>query len=268
MVTVSFVLGMLTKEILSLQHPIVKHFVNLRKNKAYREEHRSLLVTGMNALCELSSSHCFTRLLVVKKKTVPFRYQAIETLIVTEDILKKITGLETPEDIVAEIPQPKESDLSRCERILLLDKISDPGNLGTLLRTAVALKWDAVFHLEGSVDLFNDKVLRSSKGAIFRLPFSRGNEASLQALIDTHVQKTPWTLFAADPRGDPLAKYLPCQGPLILAIGNESQGLSPFISMTFQRVALPMDGAMESLNAAIAGSIFMYILRGHCHERS
>lgn len=259
---VSSVLDMLAKEILSLQHPIVKHLVQLRSNKAYRDEHCSLLVTGINALKELSPTHHFLRVLVKKGCSVPFSYQSEETLVVSEEILKKITGLEQPEEVIAEIRQPLDTDISQCTRILLLDKVSDPGNLGTLLRTALAFGW-GVFHLEGGVDLFNDKVVRSSKGAIFRLPFSRGNEKALAALI----AKKPWILLAADPTGDNVQERPPCQNPLILAIGNESQGLSPYISQKFQRVCLPMSGKMESLNAAVAGAIFMFLLKDY-HVRS
>lgn len=252
---------MLAKEILSLQHPIVKHLVQLRQTKAYREEYRSLLVTGSNVIEELAQVHRFKRVLLQKGYSAPFPFHAQETLVVTRAIIEKIAPLENPEKIVVEMDLPQPSSLSSKKRVLLLDKISDPGNLGTLLRTALAFGWDGVFILEGSVDLFNDKVVRASKGAIFHLPFACGNEDSLTQLLNAH----PWTLLAASASGEDVKQWIsnPLHPhPLLLAIGNESRGLSDFVSRQFTHVALPMRGTMESLNAAVAGGIFLYLFQG------
>ncbi len=253
---------MLTKEILSLQHPIVKHLVHLRKSKAYRDEQGTLLITGRNVLEELSKSRRFKRVLLEKGSSASFSYNAEETLFVSKEILSKITGLVSAEEIVAEIEKPPSSDLSHKRRVLVLDRIADPGNLGTLLRTALGFGWDGVFLLEGSVDLFNDKALRASKGAIFSLPFSYGDEKSLEFLLS----KQSWTLLAADPRGDDSSTFASLPSPLLLAIGNESQGLSPFIVSRFTSISLPMNKKMQSLNAAVAGGILLYLLQGPRHE--
>ena len=248
---------MLTKEILSLQHPTVKHLTHLRQNKAYRDEQGTLLITGINVLNELSQTLTFKRVLLLKNAAAPFSYKAEETLYVSKEILAKITGLESPEPIIAEIARPQASDLSMKNRVLVLDKIADPGNLGTLLRTALAFGWEGVFLLEGSVDLFNDKALRASKGAIFSLPYFSGDEQALEALLS----KKSWTALAADVKG-PGAKA-PSPTPLLLAIGNEAHGLSEFVANRFSPIALPMSNKMESLNAAVAGGILLYLLREH-----
>jgi len=260
MFSIFSILVMLAKEILSLQHPIVKHLVQLRQSKAYREEYRSLLVTGSNVIKELAQTHRFKRVLLQKGYSAPFPFHSQETIVVTRAIIEKVAALENPEEIVVEIDQPRPSSLSFKKRVLLLDKISDPGNLGTLLRTALAFGWDGVFVLEGSVDLFNDKVVRASKGAIFHLPFACGTENALTQLLNAH----PWTLLAASASGQDVKQWISNDHapPLLLAIGNESRGLSDFISQQFTHVALPMKGPIESLNAAVAGGIFLYLFQG------
>jgi TrmH family RNA methyltransferase len=245
---------MLAKEILSLQHPLVKHLVRVRQNKSYREAQETVLFTGINALKELAQSHSFEKLFIQKGFNLPFSHSAKETYIVSKEVLSKITALENPEGVAAELRKPEPQDLSKCQRVLLIDKLSDPGNLGTLLRTALSFGW-GVFIMEGSVDLFNDKTLRASKGAIFSLVFDRGDEEHLKKLLS----KRPWKLLAADPEG----KKLPVvkQEPLILAIGNEAHGLSSFIKKTFETIAIPMKNHTESLNAAIAGGILLYLFQ-------
>ncbi len=255
---------MLAKEILSLQHPIVKHLVLIRQNKAYRQEQRSLLITGKNVIEELAQLYTFKRVLLQKGYSAPFPFKSQETIVVSRAIIEKITSLENPEELVAEIDQPQPSSLVMKNRVLLIDKISDPGNLGTLLRTALAFGWDGVFVLEGSVDLFNDKVVRASKGAIFQLVFDHGNEQDLEQLL----QARSWMLLAANTSGQAVEHFVPNSHPLLLAIGNESHGLSDFVSQRFQPVSLPMKGNMESLNAAVAGGIFLYLLQGAYDESS
>lgn len=247
---------MLAKEILSLQHPIVKHLVALRSSKAYRKEQGTLLITGSNMFSEIAGLHNFRRILLQRGHPIPFSYKSEETLIVTEEILRKITGLSNPEPIAAEVVQPPPSDLTNFQRILILDRISDPGNLGTLLRTALALGWNGVFHLEGSVDLFNDKALRASKGAIFHIPFVCGDEPALIKLMGTKNRR----FFVADAQGEDVRTIKPSDEPLMLALSNESQGSSEFFRSHFHPIALLMQKEMESLNVAIAGGILMYIL--------
>jgi len=245
---------MLTKEILSLQHPLVKHFVRVRQNKRYRDEQEAVLFTGLNAIKELSQTHTFEKLLIQKGFDPPFPITAKETYVVSQEILAKITSLENPEGIAVELRKPEPCELDACPRVLLIDQLNDPGNLGTLLRTALGFGW-GVFIMEGSVDLFNDKVLRASKGAIFSILFDRGNEEKLKNLLS----KQPWKLFAADPEGKNLPTQI--QGPLMLAIGNEAHGLSPFVKKTFEKISIQMKNHTESLNAAVAGGILLYLFQ-------
>ncbi len=248
---------MISKEISSLQHPLVKHWVRLRTSASYRLRENALLITGENILSELANAHTFNYLIIQKGTPLPRSIPCKEICVVSEEILKKITGLVQPGPMAAELPLPPLSDLRHCERILVIDQVNDPGNLGTLIRSALAFGWDGAFLLEGSADPFNDKALRASKGAVFRLKLARGDEHALAALIATKK----WTVYGADMAGRAVEENFSYPPPFMLILGNEAQGLSASSRQNSSLLSLPMPGAMESLNVAVAGSIFMFLLR-------
>ncbi len=243
------------REISSLQHPLVKHLVKLRQDRDYRYECRRVLLSGTKLIKELSTQFHF-RTLFVQEGTA-FSANADQLFYTTPQILKKVTGLENPEPIAAEIDMPMPQDLSTAHFLLILDGVSDPGNLGTLLRTAKALGWDGAFLTPGSTDPFNEKAVRAAKGATFTLPWRSGTWEELTALLQTRKM----TLLAADVSGEDLAA---CKAatPLALALGNEAHGLAPQLKEKAKLIAIPMRGRMESLNVATAGAIFMYELKG------
>lgn len=247
--------NILMSYLFSLQHPLVKHLVKLRKNRIYRYEQRTVLISGIKLICELSQKFFFKNILLEKTYQPSFPYKAQQTYTTSLAILEKITGLETPEPIAAEICMPIFQDLKSSKRLLILDRVVDPGNLGTLLRTALAFDWD-VFLLEGCVDLYNDKALRAAKCATFFLNLIQGNLVDLWNLL----KKESFCIYAADAKGDKIQKNL-SEKPIALALGNESHGLSPFIIQQAKKIAIPIQKPVESLNVAIAGAIFMYLLQ-------
>ncbi|GJP35598.1 hypothetical protein CLOM_g20096 [Closterium sp. NIES-68] len=188
-------------------------------------------------------------------------------------------------------------DLSR---VLVLDGVQDPGNLGTLLRTALAFDWRGVFLLPGCCDPFNDKALRASRGVLFRLPVAVGDWSHLLSLASHHnlsllaahpaaaaplpPPAAPAAAAAVDPT-DPAATLAaapdattspgasappstptsPSPPPrgLCLVLGSEGQGLSATALRLCQPVAIPMPGGAESLNVAVAGGILLFLLGPH-----
>lgn len=212
-------------KITSLDNPLVKHFVKLRTKSSYREEHNSVLVASKKLVDELSA-------LVSPKKVLT---QAPEA------IFKKITGQNSPEAVVAEFERPKPSCLLGLDHILVLDRIQDPGNLGSLVRTALALGWQGVLFLEGCCDPFNEKAFSASRGALFRLPFAFGGLDEIDA-----------PLLVADLEGQEPTFQKRCA----LVLGNEGSGST----IEAPKISIPHKGEMESLNVAAAGSILMYTL--------
>jgi len=230
-------------EISSLRHPFVKEFIELRLEKTARTAAGSLPLIGEKMIRELSSKVTLKTLIT----TEPSDIRAQKKIIVTPEILKKMTGLPSPDGYAAIAPLPQPQPLTKCQRLLILDGLSDPGNLGTLLRTALALKWDGVLFTPGTVDPFNDKALRASKGALFFLPFSY------------EISDLPSKIYVADLDGMPLSK-LEAKPPFALILSNEGSGPSEWAEKIAEKVSIPMHNEVESLNVAASGSIFLYAM--------
>ena len=154
-------------------------------------------------------------------------------------------------------PFPYGNPLTDKKWLVALDGVSDPGNLGTLLRTAIALGWEGVYILENSCDPFNDKALRAAKGATFKLPIAYGSWESLLKIAKANNLE----IVASDMDGESPEDLDPNVGKLLI-VGNEGLGLSDKAQKHAKRVTIPMSGNMESLNVAVAGGIMMYALKG------
>ena len=238
---------MLAKKISSLQHPLVLYWAKLLKDRALRSKSHCCIITGEKLIRELSNRLVIKSLISTKEtKTIP----AENYFIATEGILKKITGLASPDGYAAEITLPSPQDLSSSKRLLVLDQIQDPGNLGTLLRSAHALGWDGAVFTPGTVDPFNDKALRAAKGASFYLPFAIENRETIASWKHTHL--------IADIRGEPLGKSA-FTSPIALILSSEGQG--PNFWPNGKRIYIPMQSGVDSLNVASAGAILLYAMR-------
>jgi TrmH family RNA methyltransferase len=244
------------KKITSLQHPLVKHWVHLREDRDYRYQTKRVMISGLKLVSELAQLLPF-RTLIVEEGHAPLSCSADQVITVPSQVLKKLTGLKNPEPIAAEIDMPRSANLTSVDFLLILDRISDPGNLGTLLRTALALGWQGVFLTAGSADPCNEKAIRAAKGATFKLPWTIGSLSELTGLL----QAKPFTLLAADSQGKDVAKCHLKASPLALILGNEANGIDAELIKKAQIVCIPMQSSMESLNVASAGAILMYQLK-------
>jgi TrmH family RNA methyltransferase len=168
---------------------------------------------------------------------------------------------ESPQGVlaVAEIPDRSLDTLALPPRarLVLLDGVQDPGNVGTIVRTAAALGAVAVLALPGTVDLWNAKVVRSAMGAGFHVPAF----ACTWDELDTFRRRQPVTLWGADAGGTAL-ETLETPDRLALVVGNEGAGLSPeSLGRVDRLVSLPINSTVESLNVAVATGILLYQLR-------
>lgn len=169
--------------------------------------------------------------------------------------IARISDVETPSGIVcvsATRAQTPQALLEDPGLVALLAGISDPGNAGTLLRSAEAFGVTRVLFGTGSVDPYHPKVVRAAMGAIFRLGLAPAEPAELEAAVDAG-----WTVTGLDARGEPIAG-LSWPQRSVLAVGSERHGLGDFAPLCGRTAAIPMAGQAESLNAAIAGSIALY----------
>jgi TrmH family RNA methyltransferase len=246
----------LASQIKSLQHPIVKNCVSLRKQASFKRQSPSVFILGKKDLLDLPSHIKILRLFSLDNNF--YSLKAKEYYVVSEEVLKKISGVMQPEGLAAEVEFPY-LPTKKIERLLVADGIKDPGNLGTLIRTALAFGFDALYLLHECVDPFNDKVVRSTKSALFSLPLLQGNEEEFLAFCKAHTLH----LYQADLQGSTPEKSK-IQKPLALILGSEAQGTSPFIKKIANPLTIPMQPIADSLNVAVAGGILMYNLSSLC----
>ena len=184
-----------------------------------------------------------------------------EVAAVTDREFASAAGTESPQGVLAigEIPRfgLERLELRADARILILDALQDPGNVGTILRTAAALGVMATVSLPGTVDLWNAKVVRSAMGAQFHHPAFRTTWEEL----DPFLSAASVAVWGADGAGAP-PNAAPAPSRLALVLGNEGSGLRPEARRRCTRlVGLPVTQAVESLNVAVAAGILIYALR-------
>lgn len=234
--------------ITSAQNPLIKHLFKLRTNRSYRHEQKKLILVGEKLVRDVCEKHSAETILFVN---TPPAVSANKTFQTTPSIIKKISGVDSPEGIIAEVAMPEIQIESHENRIVALDGIQDPGNLGTLIRTALAFNWGAVWFLPNCCDPFNEKALRAAKGATFKIPLCTGSWEELANL--NHV------CYAADTEGTKIENVSPHK-KLTLILGSEGQGLTEKSLQISEKITIPMHKQSESLNVGVAGGILMYLL--------
>lgn len=243
---------------------------DLRRRRG-RERQQLFIVEGVRAIEELLRSSLTIRGALATDRLATNARGAslmeaiiarnVETAHVSDEELASAAEAESSQGIlaIAEVPIRNVEALATPAnaRLLVLDAVQDPGNVGALLRTAAALGVSATIALPGTADLWNAKVVRGAMGAHFH---HFAIALTVDELADFLGQRGI-PLWAADQHGDPLTSARPL-GPLAIAVGNEGSGLSPAIRQRAVRlVSLPIEQAVESLNVAVAAGILLYELR-------
>ena len=182
---------------------------------------------------------------------------------VTDRELKKLSDTDHPQGVLLVVEEPADDGelLGGLERprALLLDGIQDPGNAGTLIRTARAFGLDGVIALDGTVDLFNSKVVRAASGALAHIPVFRRPWLEVEGWF----AERETALLVAGAEGEDVRGITP-PASWVLAVGNEGAGpRSEVLARASRVVAIPMDPAADSLNAGLAGAILLFALSPH-----
>lgn len=174
--------------------------------------------------------------------------------ILDDSLMDRVAATVTPAGIIAVLPIPVADDGWRtADRLLVLDGLTDPGNVGTIVRTAVACGYRHIALL-GGIDPYSPKVVRASMGGIYRAHIH---------LLPPGALDVPHTVYALDMGGDNVFDVVP-QNPFALVVGSEAQGVSQAVRDRADRViGLPMQGGMESLNAAVSCCVTMYVLNNN-----
>ena len=241
------------------------------KRRKSREKHSLFVAEGVRSVEELLKSRLDIRgILTAPQLDDAPRGLALRALIaergaesanVNELEFRSAAETESPQGVIAiaEIPQHSFNQLTgkKSLRLLVLDALQDPGNVGTILRTAAALGADATVALPGTVDIWNAKVVRAAMGASFHHTAFHTTAESLMSFLATENTE----LWGADAAGAAVESVEPPER-LALAVGNEGAGLSSSMRAHVRRlVSLPISGAVESLNVSVATGILLYQLR-------
>ncbi len=256
------------EKITSRDNEAVKYAVRLAASAAQREADGLFFAEGPKLIAELAKS-CTLRALYLTEAALA-RQGALNawpdrTVLVSEPVAQKLAGVQTPQGAFAlfETPRPDaDALLAGAARILALENVQDPGNVGTLLRSAAAFGFDAVLLSRGCASPFAPKTLRASMGAAGRVPVLAVEE--LPAALARLRARGVTCLAAALCHSEPLHSV---QGPfakgLCLVIGSEGQGLrADTVAACDRAVRIPMTDRVESLNAGVAGSVLLWHFRG------
>jgi TrmH family RNA methyltransferase len=247
----------------SLQNSLVKQLRKLHRAKERREQ-QAFLLEGTHLLEEaIATGHSFITLCytLVWQSSHPQLWekatqQAQRTEAVSEEVLRAIATTVEPDGVVATMSRIQHQSLAIPRLGLILETIQDPGNLGTIIRTAAAVGADGLWLSEDSVDLDHPKVLRASAGQWFRLPMTVSSD--LQTVV-TACKMQGIQVIASLPKASLTFWDVDWQQPSLILLGNEGAGLSAELAaLADAPVRIPLSAGVESLNVAIAAALLLY----------
>ncbi len=243
--------------ITSKENELIKLCIKLQEKK-YRKEYALFFVEGERIVKDSILNKQSLKYVFVEENSSSKNMSILdscnaEIVVVSSEIAKYISTTVSNQGIFAIIEMPKFNLSNFGVRILILDSVQDPGNMGTLLRTAAATNFKDVLAIN-CVDMFNPKVLRSTMGGIFRINcISVGYEDVALLKNDNYL------ILSADMHGENIFKSNFKNKKVAVAVGNEGNGLSKEMrDLTTSFVSIPMQNGVESLNAGVSGSIIMY----------
>lgn len=246
------------EQITSLQNEYIKGLKRLHTASGRKES--GLFLAEGKKICEeaIKSGLQVERCLVTEKERHSPLLFGLEskTVLISEHIAEKISTMETTPGLFMVFQQKRVCASLNPSFVLALDHLSDPSNLGAILRSAEAFGAGLVFLSEGSVDLYSPKVIRAAMGSVFRVPVIKG---SLSRFIIEQKSKGYQILGAGLNRNYQLLPTVKFDTPTVMIIGNEANGITSEINtLCDYGVFIPMLGKNESLNAAVAASILLW----------
>lgn len=236
--------------ITSVHNAKIKQWVKY-KEKKFRDQEEMFLVEGEHLVHEAHQAKCIQQLIVVEGYDSIWKQYPTTT--VTKEVMKKLCSSVSGSNIMA-ICNYMQFHENCEERLIILDNVQDPGNVGTIIRTAHSFGYTGVVLSNGCADLYNEKVIRSTQGALFHIPVKR---CDLQTYLPTLQRKGVQLLATALQDANKLQQVQP-KNKFALILGNEGKGVrQEILSMCEDRVFIEMK-TFESLNVAIAAGICMY----------
>ena len=239
----------------SLENEKVKKFKKLQKKK-YRDEYNQYIVEGEHLILEAYKRGAIEELIVLEGKEVllpvPYNHYSV-------DVMKKISSMDNPPELMALCNRFSLDNDIKGDKILVLDGIQDPGNLGTIIRSAVAFNIDTIVLTENTVDLYNPKVLRATQGMFFHINII--SRAGMETVV--LLQNLGIPVYGTDVNGGVDVRSLTSEEKekFALVMGNEGNGVREEINeQCTKKLYIDMNKNVESLNVGIAASILLYEL--------
>lgn len=252
----------------SRRNPLVREYQKLLQSRRHRHKLKKIALEGPNLVREALKAGLIPEVVFFTKKysetggsewlsELPAEVMQV---VLAESVFTSIADTKNPQAVAAIMPfnpeKSKKSFVDSLQLILILDRLQDPGNMGTIIRTAAAAGVDLVFYTSGSVDPYSPKVLRSTAGAIFYLTLKLAREprSVIKALQEKGIK-----ILAACARSSLQYWSADLKVPIALIIGNEAGGISSeFEAAADIKVSIPLSGSVESLNAAVAAGVILF----------
>lgn len=230
----------------------IKYIASLQQKK-YRQQHGEFVVEGKKLVEEVLASSMQVSSVYVTH-TMADQVRAPKSVVISEKESARISGLKKSPGVLAIVKVPTQKPKHSLQGLeLFLENLSDPGNMGTLIRTAEWFGLKRLWVAPQTVEVYNPKVVQSAMGSLFRMPIHTLTIEEMRQKANEEGAE----LWAADMQGTDYRTFKP-EKPIVLVVGNEANGLSPeALQLCHRAVTIPKKGQAESLNAAMAAGILL-----------
>ena len=246
--------------ITSTSNETIKYFISLNDKKT-RMNAKRCIVEGYHLVNEASKTNLLEAIISTDEKELK-KINNVKRYLVNDAIINKIATTKNPQNILGIVkmldhnitnlvPIIKENKT----KLIMLDDVNDPGNLGTIIRTASGLGYDGIIMSPNTVDLYNEKVIRSTQGVMFKIPIIKAN---LQEVIKLLKKEKVFCIGTALTNAKDV-KHITKKDKFAICLGNEAKGISKEVLDNMdENVKIAMNNDVESLNVSIAAGIIMY----------
>ncbi len=246
--------------ITSTSNETIKYFISLNDKKT-RMNAKRFIVEGYHLVNEASKTNLLEAIISTDEKELK-KINNVKRYLVNDAIINKIATTKNPQNILG-IVKMLDHNITNLlpiikgnkTKLIMLDDVSDPGNLGTIIRTAAGLGYDGIIMSPNTVDLYNEKVIRSTQGVMFKIPIIKAN---LQEVIKLLKKEKVFCIGTALTNAKDV-KHITKKDKFAICLGNEAKGISKEVLDNMdENVRIAMKNDVESLNVSIAAGIIMY----------
>ena len=247
--------------ITSVTNKKIKEIHKLKENRNIKK-YQKYLIEGVHLVEEALKSELVEEIIVSETNSKVFDNFYGEVTIVSENVFKSLTDTVTTQGVIAVCKiKNKQLDISKYSRVLIIDQVQDPGNLGTIIRTADAFSFDCIILGKGTTSIYGQKVIRSTQGSNFHIDCFDNID-----ILDVIPKMEDFDLYATSLKGDRYLEQIDSVGEKVAVIfGNEGSGVSEeILDKVNNLLKINMTGQAESLNVAVAAGIVMHYIATKC----